>query len=310
MELHQLRVLRELAERGSVRAAADALYITPSAVSQHLKALQRSAGIPLVAHEGRRLVLTDAGCALAQAAVDVEQAMALAHNAIERHAGRVDREVSVVAFPSAGRLFLPALAARFTASGGPKVTLADHDVSPELTATLCGEHDIVIAHRWRLGSPWPTGRVDVTVLLDEPYDVALPAAHPLARRRELTPDDLREERWIAGQRGWAPAGIITAIGAVAQLEPQVQHRINDLATAVAMVRTLGGVTLVPRFVGDYLLGDGVVTRPLAGVEARREVAAVSRPDRAPAAAVTAVTDALAEIAGRLRADHRWLPPAP
>lgn len=327
MELHQLRVLRELAERGSVRAAAEALYITPSAVSQHLKSLQRSAGTPLVTHDGRRLVLTRAGRALAAAAVDVERSMALARNAIERDVREVDRVVSIAAFPSAGQMFLPRIAARFAGmggmggmdgmdgmdgiggTGGPGVALADHDAAPEQAVALCGDYDIVIAHRWRIHSPWPPGQVSVTPLLDEPYDVALPAAHPLAQRPHLRPVDLVDVEWIAGQAGWAPAGIITAIGAVAGREPQVRHRINDLATAVAMVRHIGGVTLVPRFVGDHLLGDGVVTRPLEGVESRREVAAVARPDRGISVAVARVVDALGEVAAQLRADHRWRPPA-
>ena len=309
MELHQLRVLRELAERGSVRAAAEALYITPSAVSQHLKSLQRSAGRPLVTHEGRRLVLTDAGRALAAAAVEVEESMALARNAIQRDAERVDRVVSIAAFPSAGQLFLPRIAARFASADGPHVALADHDAAPEQTVALCGEYDVVIAHRWRIHRTWPAGHVHVTPLLDEPYDVALPAAHPLAQRPHLRPQDLLSVEWIAGQAGWAPAGIITAIGAVAGEEPQVRHRINDLATAVAMVRDVGGVTLVPRFVGDHLVGDGVVTRPLDGVDAFRQVAALTRPDRRVSVAVACVVDALGEVAAQLRADHRWRPPA-
>lgn len=307
MELHQLRVLRELAERGSVTAAAAALYITPSAVSQHLKALQRGTGVSLVTHEGRRLVLTDAGRALAAAAVDVEHSMALARNAIDTDVASLDRVVTVTAFPSAGQVFLPRLATRFT--GGLRVALADHDAAPEVVVTLCGDHDIVLAHRWRIESPWPAERVHVTPLLDEPYDVAMPADHPLARRRELAPVDLADVDWIAGQRGWAAAGIIQAVGAVTGVEPRVQHRINDLATAIAMVRQVGGVTLVPRFVGDYLVGDGVLTRPLAGIESRREVAALSRPDHAVSRAVRTVTAELARIADDLRADHRWRPHA-
>lgn len=309
MELHQLRVLREFAERGGVRAAAEALYITPSAVSQHLKALQRSAGTALVVHEGRRLVLTDAGRALAAAAVDVERSMASARNAIDVDAERPDRLVRIAAFPSAGRIFLPRLAMRFDDDSWPRVVLADHDASQEQTVTMCGDHDIVLAHRWWVGEPWPKDRVSVTPLLDEPYDVALPASHPLARRDELAPGDLLDVDWIAGQEGWPPAGIITAIGAVTGCRPEARHRINDLATAVAMVREVGGVTLVPRYVGDYLVRGGVVTRPLAGVEARRVVAALSRPDRAVSAAVEEVVTALGEIAAELRAGHHWRPSA-
>ena len=155
--------------------------------------------------------------------------MALARNAIQRDAERVDRVVSIVAFPSAGQLFLPRIAACFASADGPHVALADHDAAPEQTVALCGDYDVVIAHRWRIHRTWPAGHVHVTPLLDEPYDVALPAAHPLAQRPHLRPQDLLSVEWIAGQAGWAPAGIITAIGAVAGEEPQVRHRINDLA---------------------------------------------------------------------------------
>ena len=57
----RLRVLYELTRRGSVTAVADALWITPSAVSQHLSALEREVGVALVERAGRGVKPTDAG---------------------------------------------------------------------------------------------------------------------------------------------------------------------------------------------------------------------------------------------------------
>ena len=65
----------------------------------------------------------------------------------------------------------------------------------------------------------------------------------------------------------------------------------------------------PIWVGDHIVGDGVVTRPLDGVDAFRQVAALTRPDRRVSVAVACVVDALGEVAAQLRADHRWRPPA-
>ncbi|MCZ4150154.1 LysR family transcriptional regulator, partial [Escherichia coli] len=67
MELHQLRILRELADLGSVNAVAKALFVSPSAVSQHLAQLQRNFPAPLTQKDGRRLVLTAEGKLLASA---------------------------------------------------------------------------------------------------------------------------------------------------------------------------------------------------------------------------------------------------
>lgn len=102
MEVHQLRVLRELGERGSVAAVARALHVTPSAVSQQLTALQRSSRAPLTERCGRRLVLTDAGRALAAAAVDVLGALDRAAHAVDGYLEDPTQPVSLAAFHSAG----------------------------------------------------------------------------------------------------------------------------------------------------------------------------------------------------------------
>ena len=76
MEIHQLQMLRELGDLGSVKAVAEALMVTPSAVSQQLALLQKSVDVPLTRKEGRALVLTDAGRVLAEAGAAVVNAMA------------------------------------------------------------------------------------------------------------------------------------------------------------------------------------------------------------------------------------------
>jgi len=61
LDVRRLRLLRELAYRGTIAAVADALAFTPSAVSQQLSVLEREAGLPLLERRGRRVVLTPAG---------------------------------------------------------------------------------------------------------------------------------------------------------------------------------------------------------------------------------------------------------
>ncbi|MGH3393307.1 MAG: LysR family transcriptional regulator, partial [Streptosporangiaceae bacterium] len=61
LDVRRLRLLRELAHRGTIAAVAQALAFTPSAVSQQLSALEREAGLPLLERSGRRVALTPAG---------------------------------------------------------------------------------------------------------------------------------------------------------------------------------------------------------------------------------------------------------
>lgn len=125
MDERQLRILRELGELGSVTAVAEALLVTPSAISQQLRLLQRSVRVPLTERDGRRLVLTDAGQALAGAAIEVETALARARHTVEEFVDRPEGEVSVAAFHSAGAAFFPLLLRALADPGAPVPRLAD-----------------------------------------------------------------------------------------------------------------------------------------------------------------------------------------
>lgn len=177
MDERQLRILRELGELGSVTAVAEALLVTPSAISQQLRLLQRSVRVPLTERDGRRLVLTDAGQALAGAAIEVETALARARHTVEEFVDRPEGEVSVAAFHSAGAAFFPLLLSALADPGAPVPRLADEDVPQEDFPRLTREYDIVLAHRLDHAPPWPR-TVAVTTLLHEPLDVAMPADHP------------------------------------------------------------------------------------------------------------------------------------
>ncbi|MEU4732878.1 LysR family transcriptional regulator, partial [Streptomyces sp. NPDC023588] len=61
LDVRRLRLLRELARRGTIAAVAEALAFSPSAVSQQLGVLEREAGLPLLERTGRGVRLTPAG---------------------------------------------------------------------------------------------------------------------------------------------------------------------------------------------------------------------------------------------------------
>ncbi|MET9312037.1 LysR family transcriptional regulator [Kribbella sp. NPDC003505] len=284
MDERQLRVLREVGELGSVTAAAEALLVTPSAISQQLRLLQRSMPVPLTERDGRRVVLTPAGRALAGAAADVESALARARQVVDDFVEQPDGEVSVAAFHSAAAAFFPRLL-----RVAPKVSLHDEDVPQDEFPALTREYDVVLAHRLDHAAPWPR-TVAVTPLLHEPLDVAVPVDHPLAAKRSLTPRDVAHEPWITVHDGFPLMATIEAIGAAANHRLELVHRVNEFTVVAELVAAGAGLALMPRWTAQR--HPAVALRPLRDVHTRRHIDALYRPERAARQAVRTVLDEL------------------
>jgi DNA-binding transcriptional LysR family regulator len=190
MEVHQLQILRELGDLGSVKAVASALYVTPSAVSQQLALLQRNIHVPLTRKEGRNLVLTEAGEVLAAAGASVVSSLAAARAAIGEFQESPAAPVTVAGFHSVGQALFGPLLAKLEAPGAPVPQFFDEDVAQQDFPALTARYDLVLAHRMDYSPPWPADRVVVSALAHEPLDIALPSHHRLAARETLRPADL------------------------------------------------------------------------------------------------------------------------
>ncbi|BBH67635.1 LysR family transcriptional regulator [Actinoplanes sp. OR16] len=289
MDLHHLRLLRELGDRGSVAAVAEALHITPSAVSQQLKVLQRSARVPLTERRGRRLVLTGAGRALAAAAVEIWTALDRADRVLTTYLEDPESPVSVAAFHSAALAYFPNLITE-----SPPVICADEDVAHADFPALVADYDLVIAHRLAHSPPWPADRVTVVPLVHEPLYVAMPIGHPLAAKATVTVSDVSDERWISVHDGFPLQGVLAAIGALAGRPLDVAHRINDFTVAAAVVAAGGGLALLPGYTS--VPDPRLALRPLADLPAGRHIDVLTRPETLHRASVRAVLDRLRAIA--------------
>lgn len=307
MDVVHLATLRAVRDHGGVAVAAARLHVTPSAVSQQLKALSRAAGVPVTERVGRGVRLTPAGTALAAAADDVALALARAEAACGEFQTRPSGTVSVAAFQSASQMLLPGL---LTWAARTEIDLAvsDEDVAQAEFPQLTLDHDIVVAHRpdpaeaapppgarVEGGGGWPRDLV-VEPLLREPLDVALPLGHPLADRDRVTPADLRGEPWIAVRTGFPVAAVLDAVGRSAGGEPRVVHRINDFHVVEALVAAGHGISLLPRYTADHRGGTRFRLVPLAGIVAGRRIEALLRPDRAARTVVGSVLGALRAVA--------------
>ena len=301
MEIHQLQILRELGELGSVKAVAETLQVTPSAVSQQLAQLQKSVDTALTRKEGRSLVLTDAGQLLADAAATVVSAMADARDAIGAYRNSRTGTVTVSGFHSAGQALFAPLLRILAGPDSPDVRLSDEDVAQQEFPGLTARYDLVLAHRLDHSPPWPEGKVSVLPLAHEPLDVAMSVNHPLAACASLTPHEVIDAAWVTSRPGYSPADVLSAVGAVASRPVQVVHRINDYSTVAGLVSTGSVIGLLPRYTARPVLNPGIVLRPLRGVSSRRRIDILARPENlkrvSVALACRALEQAMAELAG-------------
>ena len=297
MELGQLRALRQLGDRGSIAAVAAAMHVTPSSISQQISALQRRSVAPLTHKDGRRTALTDAGRALAAAAIDVEVALERAEQAVARFQGTPSGSVSVAAFHSAGWAIFGPLIAALSGHDGPEVRLSDFDVAQEDFPALTTEHDLVLAHRL-VGSPsWPAS-VRAEPLLFEPLDIAVRRDHPVLVA-EIGGVDLRDQDWVAVHEGFPLEQAVTLMAGIGGGEARVLHRINEFRVATAVVSASGCIALMPRYTSDLRGHPDLVLRPVADPGLGRHIDCLARPETLERATVKTVLAEIRTIAATL-----------
>jgi DNA-binding transcriptional LysR family regulator len=302
MDVRRLELLRELSERGSVTAVAGALHLTPSAVSQQLKTLEREAGVPLTERAGRGLTLTTAGHALAETAQDVAVALQKAEAAWSEFIEQPRGEVSVTFFPTGGEMLLPGFLTRVAGVHGLRIVCTDQDPLLPDFADLTPDHDIVIADAPGVLPSWRERHLVTVELMREPLDIVLPEGHRLAARAELSPAEVIDEKWIGVPDDFPYDRILNRIEAITGREADVVQRFVDNSIVEAVVAAGHGIAILPRFTTRDR-ENGLVTRPLVGVRSERVIWAIMRPERAVRPSVRLVVDALREEAAAFVSAH-------
>lgn len=296
MEVRHLELLRDLSVRGTLAAVAEATHRTPSALSQQLRTAEREFGVALVEPASRGIRLTEAGHVLADSADEVCRALAEAQARLDAATGQPRGTVRIGTLPSAGTALLPPLIERLRGSA-IDLDLDDFDLAEADYAARTLDADIVIAHS--LTSDVPSGAQNLIsrVVAREPIDVAVPAAHPLAARRSLSPSDLIGTSWIGVPAGYPFDSIVLAVESLTGEPLPRELRMRDNRLIESLVAIGAGLALLPRFTTPR--HEGYRLLPLTGVRSVRSIVALCRPDRAARLAVRAVLDLLCEIGGGL-----------
>lgn len=245
IDVRRLQILRQVALRGTIAAAAEALAFTPSAVSQQLTALERETGAELLERSGRGVRLTDAGRVLVHHADAVLLELDKAEAALQASVNEVTGTLRVGAFASVtASVLAPALAA--LAAQYPDLTVTIHDLDPTsaLRDLRLGEVDVVVAHEYdHMVQPREPG-VHRRLLFTEPIF----AVTPPGRLRPGVAVDLAElegDRFAAAPPtsdcGKAVREACRAVG----FEPDVRFNFVEFPVLLDLVRAGLAVSLLP-----------------------------------------------------------------
>jgi DNA-binding transcriptional LysR family regulator len=304
LDLHRLRLLRELHARGTIAAVAHALQFTPSAVSQQLAVLEREAGVPLLERAGRGVRLTDAALRLVGHADALLDRAERAQAELAAAAGRVAGRARVATFQSAAfHLAVPAM--QVLARDAPELRCELVEAEPEqaLPTLALGDVDLVLADEWQHQPlPRPSG-IDRDDLLLDPVHLVLPARHRAARRhrRAVPLAELAGEPWTTGHRetrsGWEEV-IVRTCRELGAFDPDIRHRTNDSVTSLALVAAGQAVTLLPQLVRPDT-HPGVAVRAIADGSVHRTIFVATRAADAKRPSVQAFLAAIRSAAADL-----------
>ena len=297
LDVRRMRVLREVAAKGSFSAAAESLSYTQSAISQQIAALEREAGTTLVERGARGVRLTDAGRALVEHTDVILARLADAEAELDAIAGLRAGRVRLVAFPSAGATIIPPAIARFRAAH-PEVDLQLIAGEPEdgIALVRSGEADVALGVETpTAATPVPDG-LRIEPLLDDHMYAVLPVDHRLARRRRVRLEDLADEPWIIGSNsGTCPdARIVLQACGGAGFEPQIVFQNDDYPAIQGFIAAGVGVSLIPEL-ALHSVRDDVVVLPLTGRPLFRRIVAATLADGWDSPAKARMIEVLREV---------------
>jgi DNA-binding transcriptional LysR family regulator len=279
LDLRRLRLLRELKERGTIAAVADALQFTPSAVSQQLAMLEREAGVALLERAGRGVRLTDAALVLVDHAEALLERAAVAEADLAAAAGTISGRGRIAGFQSVMlRLAIPAM--EELAREAPRLRCELLEAEPEeaLPALALGDLDLVLGDEWQHQPRSLPPSLQRHELLADPVYVVLPARNSAARRhREAVPlAELAGEPWATGHTGmgWEEMTQRTC-REHGGFDPDIRHRANDATVSLALVARGLAVTMLPELPLPARY-PGIALRRIADAPISRAIFAATR----------------------------------
>lgn len=309
---HQLRILLEVLDAGSFAAAAPRLNLTPSAVSQQISALEKSAGVKLFERSARSAVALPAAEAMARHArivlTELESLIA-ATAAAERSSSHVELRVGV--FPSLTSYVIPRLMHDDAwLASGIQLRLSVGEPA-QIVRGLRSENGLDVALVFQVGQgglAWPAA-LKRTWLAEDPFVFVLPESWGFEENVALSPAQLADMPWIMHHPGASDAVVIANLFAALGMQPRVVAYSDDFNTTLSLVASGLGAALVPKLALTNM-PPGTVTVSIPEAKLSRNVLALTNKPHArnakessenERASVPAVQNAVAVFVERVAA---------
>jgi DNA-binding transcriptional LysR family regulator len=245
LDLRRLRLLRELARRGTITAVAQALSYSPSAVSQQLAALEKEAGVRLLEPAGRRVRLTPQGDLLVAHTQVLLEEMERAEAELARYLNETAGTLRVAAFQTAVLALVPHALSQL-AWQHPSLRVEVTELEPEvaLPALVAGEFDVVLGEEYP-GQPLPRPReTERQDLVTDELRLITPAGWPERSLPSLASRPFVLEPVGTTAREWA-----TAVCRQAGFEPDARYTSTDLQIHLRLVESGLAAALLPDLSG-------------------------------------------------------------
>jgi LysR family hydrogen peroxide-inducible transcriptional activator len=296
LKLKDLRYLVAVADTRHFGHAAERCFVSQPTLSAQIKKLENYLGVQLIERQPRRIQLTEAGEAIVARARRILEAsdeiVTLAHNQHDPLSGRL----RIALLPTIGPYLLPVVAPRLR-KALPRLDLLlyEHQTEPMLEKLQAGEIDVGI-----LALPIHSEGLVQQELYAEPFVVALPSEHRLARRRSLKVQDLDDETLLLLEDGHCLRDQALAVCSHSSMQEKQDFRATSLETLRQMVASGVGITLLPELAsqGAYGAARGVTVVPFARPAPVRHVGAAWRKTSARGGAIAAVWRVIRDPVGR------------
>jgi DNA-binding transcriptional LysR family regulator len=265
LELRHLKYFIAVAEEGGFSRAARRLHVVQPTLSMQIRDLEAELGGPLFERGARRTTLTAAGevflAEARQVLAQAERARSTTRLALEGRSGSV--RIGVAGAAVLGGMLADRI--RVFHEARPLVRIELRETTPlrQRAAILADELDLGYS---ALPAPPDESRLASVPVSSAAFEVALPAAHPLAGHETLTVEDIAGEELIEYAVGTEPADqypdILRRAG-LPLMQPGAHHRADSTLTVLALVAAGVGIAVAPAWVHRAAVPE-VVYRPLTG----------------------------------------------
>ncbi len=284
-------MLRALATSGSVAGAAASLHLSPPAVSQQLRVLEREVGAELLDRSGRQVTLTAAGRLLVAHAERIAAQLRQAEAELAELTGRVAGPVRIAAFQSVmAVLVAPALRRLAQTHPAIRPSVVERYGPPALAALRRGDLDIVLTEYDTAAAQPQLEGLRLRRLFVDPYRLIVPPDWPAGLASVA---DLAGRPWVAGPPDTACDHALRRLAAEAGIPLAIEDVCVEFPSVLALVAAGRGAAVVPSSTVD----TSVRVTP-ASIGGRQVGAYVRAGNRHPDPATRSTLDILSETAAR------------